>query len=419
MKARTETKARELIVQKEKLLVNRFQQIDQVAQENLARILTAFRENKVCQEHFSPTTGYGLDDVGRQTLDKVYAQVFQGQKGLVRVNMVSGTHAIACAILGNVKAGTKFVCLTGTPYDSLEPVLGGKKHSNGSLTDLGAQYIELDLNPRSQSLEQEIEKAGASDVYYLQKSCGYSSIRKTYSNREMAKLIESAKKVSPRAIVIVDNCYGEFVEEDEPLQHGADLIVGSLIKNPGGGLAISGGYIVGDSRLVDNAATRLTAPGVQGHMGLNFNHGRLLFQGLFLAPSVVAQALKGVLLISSVFEELGMAVKPTSQEPRYDIIQSIEFREKTRLKNFLKALQRFSPVDAHVAPEEFRMPGYEDPVVMAGGTFIEGATIELSADGPMRPPFTAYLQGGLTYHHVKCYLEGALALSMSGELPFF
>ena len=414
------TSAVDLIKQKEKLLQSRFEEIDFIAERNLSRVLTAFKDNKVCQEHFNSTSGYGLDDVGRETLEKVYAQVFSSEAALVRVNMVCGTHAIACAILGNTKAGERFICLTGTPYDSLEPVLGGKKPSPGSLVDSGAFYIELDLNPKDDDpkIEQAIRDAGDASIYYLQKSCGYSSVRPTYSNEELGKLIRLARKVTPKAKVIVDNCYGEFVELTEPTECGADLVVGSLIKNPGGGLAICGGYLAGTQSMIDNAARRLTAPGVAGHMGPNFNQGRHLFQGLFMAPSTVAQAMKGVLLITSVFEELGMNVKPKASEPRFDIIQAIEFGDKEKLINFARAMQRFSPVDAHVEPEPFQMPGYEDPVVMAGGTFVEGATIELSCDGPIRPPYIAYLQGGLTYHHVKCYLEGALSLSMSGELPF-
>lgn len=414
--------AKDLVAKKERELSCQFDEIDDVAKTNLTKILDAFRENKLTQEHFNPNTGYGLDDIGRETLDRVYAQVFGGESALVRVQMVCGTHAIACAILGNVQKDSKFVCLTGAPYDSLEPVIGVKSNRPGSLTQLGARYVELDLSPTDLSEEEVksiIDKVGASEIYYLQKSCGYSSKRNTYSNSELGKLIRAAREVSPESLIMVDNCYGEFVETTEPLAHGADIIMGSLIKNPGAGLAIAGGYIVGSKESVQNAVIRLTAPGVEEHMGLNFNQGRLLFQGLFLAPSTVSYALKGVLLMSAVFEELGLNVKPNSKDKRFDIIQAIKFEQKEKLINFCKAMQRFSPVDSHVEPEPYRMPGYTDQVVMAGGTFIEGSTIELSCDGPIRPPYSAYLQGGLSYHHVKCYLEGALDLSMSGELPFF
>lgn len=417
-----DVKARDLIKEKERALSERFYAIDQVSEVNLSRVITAFRDHRVAQEHFNIATGYGLDDVGRDTLDKIYAQVFQCESAAVRVSMVSGTHAIACAILGNIRAGQRFLCLTGPPYDSLEPVLGGKKASQGSLTDLGAEYVELDLRPEQmdhEELERLIKSVGPVDVFYLQKSCGYSASRKTYSNRELEKLIKAAGNVNPQAPVLVDNCYGEFVEEEEPTSRGADLVVGSLIKNPGGGLAIAGGYIAGRRDLVENALVRHTAPGLGGHLGINFSEGRLLYQGLFMAPAVVAQALKGVLLVASVFEEAGLAVKPSSLEERYDIIQAIEFGDEKKLIDFCRAMQRFSPVDAHVSPEPYTMPGYEDPVIMAGGTFVEGATIELSCDGPLRPPYVAYLQGGLSYQHVKCYLEGALSLSFSGELSFF
>ncbi|MEZ4543375.1 MAG: methionine gamma-lyase family protein [Cyanobacteriota/Melainabacteria group bacterium] len=415
-------KARDLILAKERALVDRFSEIDRVSEFNLNKVLTAFRENRVTQEHFNPASGYGIDHIGRETLDRVWAQIFKTESACVRVSFVSGTHAIACAILGNIRPGTRFLTLTGTPYDSLEPVLGGKKESRGSICDLGGTYLEVDLDPASMD-RTEIVRAlaplGEVDFFYLQKSCGYSATRKTYSNKELKKLIDAARSVCPTASVIVDNCYGEFVEVDEPSEVGADLIVGSLIKNPGGGLAIAGGYIAGAEDLVESALIRLTAPGIKGHMGVNFGEGRRLFQGLFIAPSVVAQALKGVLLITSVFEEFGMTVKPRAQDQRYDIIQAIEFSDEKKLINFCRAMQRYSPVDAHVEPEPYRMPGYEDPVVMAGGTFVEGATIELSCDGPLRAPYTAYLQGGLSYQHVKCYLEGALSLSFAGEMPFF
>ncbi len=418
----TEVKARDLIKEKERGLAERFDAIDRVAELNLNKVIAAFRENRVAQEHFNPCTGYGLDDTGRDTLDRVYARVFECESAAVRVTMVSGTHAIACAILGNIRAGQRFLCLTGTPYDSLEPVLGGKRESRGSLTDLGAEYVELDLRPEAMSdgeLQEAIRSVGPVHVFYLQKSCGYSAERKTYSNKELAKLIDAARKVNATAPVIVDNCYGEFVEVGEPTSFGADLVVGSLIKNPGGGLAIAGGYIAGRKDLVENALIRHTAPGLGGHLGINFGEGRLLYQGLFAAPTVVAQALKGVLLIAAVFEEAGLSVKPAAADDRFDIIQAIEFGDKNKLINFCRAMQRFSPVDAHVAPEPYTMPGYEDPVVMAGGTFVEGATIELSCDGPIRPPYVAYLQGGLSYQHVKCYLEGALNLSFTGDLSFF
>ncbi|HEY9712765.1 MAG TPA: methionine gamma-lyase family protein, partial [Chroococcales cyanobacterium] len=288
------------------------------------------------------------------------------------------------------------------------------------------RYLETDLCALSDSagatsgLQEAIARVipEGAGLIYIQKSCGYSSSRLTLSNRQIARIIEAARAVNPDNVILVDNCYGEFVEMAEPIAAGADLIAGSLIKNPGGGLALTGGYVAGRRRLVDNALNRLTAPGVGGHQGLTFNQNRLVMQGLFMAPSVVSQALKGVMLVASVFEQLGLKVRPAPTARRYDIIQAVEFGDPDRLINFCRAVQRWSPVNAHVTPEPALMPGYQDPVIMAAGTFIEGATIELSADGPIRPPFAAFLQGGLTYLHVKCMLQEALALSTSGELPF-
>jgi len=417
-------KADDLISAAEERLASRFKEVDGIALVNQERVLAAFRHHRLTEEYFAAHTGYGLDDAGREVLDNVFASVFGGEAACVRVQFVSGTHALACAILGNVEPGGRFVCLTGPPYDSLEEVLGIAGDEPGSLKRLGVEYLELDLDPLSQSEKtmiesiETVESAGPVSVFYIQKSRGYSSSRRTFSGDDIARLCQAVRKVSASALIIVDNCYGEFVEDREPLSCGADLIAGSLIKNPGGGLAIAGGYIAGKRTAVDAALNRLTAPGVGGHMGLSFGENRLLFQGLFMAPFTVSQAVKGAMLIAAVFEELGMRVSPGSMEERFDIIQQVEFGQADRLINFCKAVQRFSPVNAHVDPEPCRMPGYQDEVIMAGGTFVEGSTIELSADGPLRPPYSAFIQGGLSYQHVKCTLGGALALSLSMELPF-
>ena len=305
-------------------------------------------------------------------------------------------------------------------------MIGIEGEEPGNLKSLGVDYIELnlELSETDDHLTTKISNA-VSDLhpskrcmFHLQKSCGYSTARRTYSNKELARLIRLAKSAVPKAHAFVDNCYGEFVEVDEPTSVGADIIAGSLIKNPGGGLVIGGGYIAGRHPLVHAAMNRLTAPGIGGHLGLTYNQNRLILQGLFQAPAVVANAVKGALLVAQVLSDLGCKVIPSAQEPRYDIIQAVEFGKPERLINFCRAIQHGSPVNAHVLPEPSEMPGYQDKVIMAAGTFVDGATIELSADGPLRPPYAAFIQGGLTYLHVKCVLEEAVTLSACGEMPF-
>lgn len=365
-------------------------------------------------------TGYGRDDPARNTIDKIFANVFESEAAAVRMQIVSGTHALACALLGNLKAGDRMVCLTGAVYDTLEEVIGISGNESGSLKNLGVSYTEVNvvadinnedrLRDRLTPLLQE-----PTAMAYIQKSCGYSFEQRTISNYEIQKLVQTIKAINPNVIVMVDNCYGEFVEEHEPTALGADLAAGSMIKNPGGGLAIAGGYIAGKKHLVDNALNRITSPGIGGHLGLTYNQNRLVLQGLFLSPSVVSNALKGATLFAKVFENLGYEVKPASTQPRYDIIQCIKLGSAEKLTDFCRALQKWSPVDAHVAPQPATMQGYPDPVVMAGGSFIEGSTIELSADGPLRPPYAVFVQGGLSYLHVKCALEGVLDLMGSAS----
>ncbi|MBX3076021.1 methionine gamma-lyase family protein [Candidatus Obscuribacterales bacterium] len=427
----TTLKARDLIDAGEERLKDVFKAIDDAALANQHKVLKAFREARVTEEFFAEKTGYGIDNAGRDALDEIVAQIFGAEAACLRMQFVSGTHALACAILGNISSSEKLLCLTGAPYDSLEEVLGIAGDEPGSLTKLGAKYEQIDLGPlldgsgRGSSdadlrsaLVNAIKPHAPARIYYLQKSRGYSMSRRTYSNRDLKKMIDAVRSIDKDGLIMVDNCYGEFVEVDEPTNVGADLVAGSLIKNPGGGLCVAGGYIAGKKSAVESALNRLTAPGVGGHMGHSFNQGRMIFQGLFLAPSVVSSALKGAALTASVFQDLGFRVSPAPDEARFDIIQSIEFGGKEKLINFCKAIQRFSPVNAHVDPEPANMPGYQDEIIMAGGTFVEGSTIEFSADGPLRPPFAAYVQGGLSYMHVKCSLEGALSLSLSGDLPF-
>ncbi len=414
-----------LIEQAEGELKEAFSRMDRIALVNQKRVLDSYREHQVTEEYFAERTGYGIDDIGREMIDKVFASVLQAEAAAVRVQMVSGTHAIACALFGNLEPGDTLVVLTGKPYDTLEEVIGagGTKQEpvRGSLTAFGVKYKELALDPTLsvEELSKQIKAAAPAKLYHIQKSRGYSMSRQALSNKDIAKYIAAVKAVDPKASTFVDNCYGEFVEEQEPTAIGADLIAGSLIKNPGGGMAITGGYVAGRKDMVEGALLRLTAPGIGGHLGITFNQNRPILQGLFLAPSVVSQAVKGAMLVASVFEKLGMIVHPAPAADRYDIIQAVEFGNRERLINFCRALQSFSPVNAHVSPEPSSMPGYADQVVMAGGTFVEGATIELSADGPLRPPFAVYLQGGLSYLHVKCALLGSLNLSADGVTPFF
>jgi cystathionine beta-lyase family protein involved in aluminum resistance len=413
----------QLIAEAEASLADQFQRTEQIAMLNQRRVLDAFRENRLTEEFFAERTGYGMDDAGREAMDKIYACVFQAEAAAVRMQIVSGTHALACAVFGNLRAGERMAAVTGEPYDTMQKVIGKKVEAAGSLIAQGMQYIEADCIEANLSAEerrsrlQEVLKA-PTKVAYIQKSCGYSFERRTLSVAEIAELCAEIRSINRHCVIIVDNCYGEFVEDREPTAAGADLIAGSLIKNPGGGLAISGGYIAGKAEFVEAALNRLTAPGIGGHLGLTYNQNRLLMQGLFLAPTVVCNALKGALLIARVFEKLGYDVRPGSCEPRFDIIQSIKFGEPQALIDFLKAVQFNSPVNAHVAPEPADMPGYTDKVVMAGGTFVEGSTIEFSADGPLRPPFVAFVQGGLSYFHVKCALQGALEAVLSGNPRF-
>jgi len=414
----------ELIETAEVALHPFFTEIDRVAMTNQRRVLQAFRNHRLCEEFFAEKTGYGRNDSGRDTVDAIFAEVFQAEAAAVRMQMVSGTHALACALFGNLRPGQRLACLTGPPYDTLEEVIGIAGSDSGSLKEMGVGYIEGDALPvvdeggdLAACLAELVQPPTA--LAYIQKSCGYSYGRRSLANAEIALITDAVRSTNPNCRVLVDNCYGEFVEAGEPPAFGADLIAGSLIKNPGGGLALTGGYVAGQESLVTAALNRLTSPGIGGHMGLTYNQNRLVLQGLFMAPAVVAQAVKGAMLFAHVFNQLGFAVSPGPLAPRHDIIQAIVFGSGERLVNFCRAIQRCSPVNAHLLPEPALMPGYQHAVVMAGGTFIEGSTIELSADGPMRPPYAAYIQGGLTYLHVKYALEEALTLSVCGEYPFF
>ena len=393
----------------EKSLEKQFDLINEICCKNQKKVLKAFVENHVAPEHFYTVSGYGHDDLGREVLDKVFAQVFCAEKALVRIHFASGTHTLACALFGNLKAGDKLISVAGAPYDTMQEVIGtmgDEETKRSSLIGNGVFYEEVpllnDIDVNYTKLEKMIDSN--TTMVLIQRSKGYS-IRKSLTLDVIEKICKIVKSKNPNCICFVDNCYGEFVNTEEPLEVGADLIAGSLIKNPGGGIVEAGGYIAGKELYVNRAANRLTAPGVGSEGGAMFNQHRLIFQGLFMAPSIVAEALKGATLASKVFEDIGFETYPKYSEIRTDIIQNIIFRKPEYLEDFCKTIQSLSPVNGYVTPIPENIPGYEDKVIMAGGTFVEGSTIELSADGPMRPPYVAYMQGGLNYAHVKICLQ--------------
>ncbi len=383
-------------------LAEQFSRIDANAEENTARVLAAFQSHRVAENYFAGTTGYGYDDLGRDKLDEIYADLFGTESALVRIQFVNGTHAITCALFGALKAGDVLVSAVGSPYDTLLGVIGVSDKGHGSLKDCGVEYRQVDLLDNKPDLEG-IKKAAADPrvkAVLIQRSRGYAT-RASLSVAEIGEMCRLVKEVNPAAAVLVDNCYGEFVETLEPTHMGADLCVGSLIKNPGGGLAPTGGYIAGRRDLVEGAAMRLTAPGIGGECGCTLGQNRLLYQGLFLAPHTVAQALKTAVFAAKVMELLDYEAEPRSDEIRRDIIQMLHMRTPEALKRFCKGIQSGAPVDSYVTPEPWDMPGYDSQVIMAAGAFIQGASIELSADAPMRPPYTVYLQGGLTFESGK------------------
>ena len=384
-------------------------ELEAAALVNTEKVITAFRNNMVSDYYLKPTTGYGYSDVGRDTLDLIYAEIFKTEAALVRSQFVSGTHALAVALLGNLRPGDELVGLTGTPYDTMQSIIGYPVKTKGSLVDLGVTYKELPMSGEHVDLEavKRIVTKNTKMVH-IQRSCGYSSLRKTISVAEIGRIIAAAKEVNPDVIAYVDNCYGEFIEKQEPTEVGADIMAGSLIKNLGGGLAPTGGYIVGRADLVENASYRLTAPGLGGEMGATLGDTqREFYQGLFLAPHVVQQAVKTAIFAAAVFQRMGYEVKPLPEEARHDIIQAIKLESKQRLCDFCIAIQSNSPVDAHVAPVPAPLPGYQDDIVMAAGTFVQGASIELSADGPCREPYNVFFQGGLTFEHGRLAIMAA------------
>lgn len=377
-------------------------EIDDIREYNQLKVIRAMQDKHLSDSHFSGTTGYGYDDRGREILDEVYAQVFKAEDALVRQQIVSGTQALAISMFGNLRPGDELLSLTGKPYDTLEEVIGIRGEGEGSLKEFGISYRQVDLLPDGAIDLDSIAGAvnSRTRMVLLQRSRGYCW-RPALKLDEIARAIKQVKSVKSDVIALVDNCYGEFVEEREPVEVGADLVAGSLIKNPGGGLAPTGGYIAGQESYVGNAAYRLTTPGLGKKVGATLGHSRLLFQGLFLAPHVVAESLKGAVFCAGLMKKLGFDTSPAVDEKRGDIIQAIRFGNPEHLIAFCQGIQKGSPVDSFVTPQPWDMPGYDSPVIMAAGAFIQGASIELSADAPIKPPYTAYMQGGLVYEHVK------------------
>ena len=382
-------------------LKERFARIDENAEYNQMKVIKAMQDNRVSDVHFAATTGYGYNDLGRDTLEDVYASLFHTEAALVRPNLISGTHALHIALSGNLRPGDELLSPVGKPYDTLEEVIGIRE-SCGSLKEYGVTYRQVDLLPGGKFDYDGIREAinERTKVVTVQRSKGYDT-RPTFSVEQIGELISFIKKIKPEVICMVDNCYGEFVETIEPTDVGADMAVGSLIKNPGGGLAPIGGYIVGKKECIDRASYRLSAPGLGREVGASLGLNTSFYQGLFLSPTVVAGALKGAIFAANVYEKLGFSVVPNGSEERYDIIQAITLGSAEGVIAFCQGIQAAAPVDSYVSPEPWDMPGYDAPVIMAAGAFVQGSSIELSADGPIKPPYAVYFQGGLTWYHAK------------------
>ncbi len=382
-------------------LKDRFDEIDQIAEINQMKVLKAMQNNKLSDIHFAATTGYGYNDLGRETLEKIYADVFKTEDALVRPQITCGTHALNVALSGNLRPGDELLSPVGKPYDTLEEVIGIRQ-SRGSLAEYGVTYAQVDLLSDGNFDYEGIKNAinERTKLVTIQRSKGYAT-RPTLSVTQIGELIKFVKDIKPDIICMVDNCYGEFVETIEPSEVGADMVVGSLIKNPGGGLAPIGGYICGTNECIENAAYRLTTPGLGKEVGATLGVTDRFTQGLFLAPTVVASALKGAIFAANIYEKLGYKVVPNSTESRHDIIQAVEFNDPDKVIAFCEGIQMAAPVDSHVTPVPWAMPGYDSDVIMAAGAFVSGSSIELSADAPIKPPYAVYFQGGLTYPHAK------------------
>lgn len=383
-------------------LKERFEKIDETAEYNQMKVINAMQKNHVAEMHLNGTSGYGYNDDGRDTLEQVYADIFKAEAALVRPQIICGTHAMNIALSSNLRPGDELLSPVGKPYDTMDEIIGIRP-SKGSLAEYGVSYRQVDLLADGSFDYENIKKAinEKTKLVTIQRSKGYAS-RPTLSVERIGELISFIKEIKPDVICMVDNCYGEFVERIEPTEVGADMIVGSLIKNPGGGLAPCGGYIAGTKECVEQAAYRLSSPGLGKEVGATIGGvNKEFYQGLFLAPTVVAGALKGAIFASNAYEKLGFKVVPDGKEERYDIIQAVELRSAKGLIAFCKGIQAAAPVDSFVTPEPWAMPGYDDDVIMAAGAFVQGSSIELSADGPLREPYAAYFQGGLTWYHAK------------------
>ena len=410
------TNIEQLINQAEQNCSELFQEVNTNVEYNQRKVLNAFRNNHVSETHFHSTTGYGYDDLGRDTLESIYRDVFGGEDALVRPQIVSGTHAISTALFSVLRPGDELIYITGAPYDTLEEVIGVRGETSGSMKEYGIQYQEIALNEEGKVSFADVKNAISekTKVIGIQRSKGYAN-RPSFTIKEIEEMCQFIKQINPEIIIFVDNCYGEFVEEKEPTQVGADLIAGSLIKNPGGGIVRAGGYIVGKTNLVEKCANRLTAPGLGKEAGATFNMLQEMYQGFFLAPHIVGESLKGAIFTARILELADIETTPHYQDKRTDLIQSINFANSEQMIQFCQAIQEYSPVNSHFTPYPSEMPGYEDEVIMAAGTFIQGASIELTIDGPIRHPYTAYMQGGLTYAHVKIAISEALRKVLSAN----
>ncbi|MFD1447203.1 methionine gamma-lyase family protein [Oceanobacillus profundus] len=407
------------ITQAEENCGERFKEINKIVEMNQKKVLDAFIKNRISDSHFNSTTGYGYDDLGREGIEAVYADVFGGEDALVRPQIVSGTHAISTALFGLLRPNDELIYITGKPYDTLEEVIGKRGNNAGSLMDFHINYNEVSLTADGSIDYRKVKHAinEKTKVIGIQRSKGYDE-RPSFTIDQIGEMVRFVKEINQDIIVFVDNCYGEFVEDKEPLQVGADIMAGSLIKNPGGGIVRAGGYIVGKADLIHQCGNRLTAPGLGKETGATMNMLQEMYQGFFLAPHIVGEALKGAVLTARFLELVGFQTSPGYKEKRTDLIQSVTFKEADQMIAFCQAIQQYSPVNSFVTPYPSEMPGYEDEVIMAAGTFIQGASIELSADGPIREPFTAFVQGGLTYSHVKIALkESVKVLLDKGFLP--
>jgi cystathionine beta-lyase family protein involved in aluminum resistance len=386
----------------EKLLVDRFNEIDQIKQYNQYKVLNAMQEARLSDQHFNWTTGYGFNDIGREKIEEIYARVFSTEDAIVRPTIANGTHALSLCLSGLLHSGDEIISVTGEPYDTLNELIGLKGEYKGSLKNTGVIYKQIDFMDDGtvdfDAISKEITEK--TTMVYIQRSTGYS-FRPAVDIDTIKKIVEIAKEKNNKVICMIDNCYGEFLQEKEPTDVGADLLAGSLIKNPGGGIVLTGGYIVGKRNLIEEISYKLTSPGIGKECGLTFGLSRQMFQGLFLAPHIVSEAIKGSVFCSKLFEEMGYEVKPKYDAARSDIIQLIRLGSAEKVIAFCKGIQEAAPVDSFVSPEPWPMPGYDDPVIMAAGAFVQGSSIELSADAPIREPYIVYYQGGLTYEHAK------------------